>query len=74
MREKSKIEKYAEKWFKDNSYEFKVLKYYISKTVYFIKQGDFETEIEIPWCVTDLKGYMKMVGETLRLEKALKIR
>ena len=38
MKDLNKNEKVAEKYFKDNNFEYKVLKQYLSKTVYELKK------------------------------------
>ena len=43
-KEKSSVEVKAEKWMKENGFQFLVLKQYISKTIYEIEKDGFKTK------------------------------
>ena len=47
-KEKSSVEVKAEKWMKENGFQFLVLKQYISKTIYEIEKDGFKTKFELP--------------------------
>lgn len=54
-KEKSSVEVKAEKWMKENGFQFLVLKQYISKTIYEIEKDGFKTKFELPMSVANVK-------------------
>ena len=55
----TKIEKYAEKWFKDNGFTFELVKQYVSKTVYNVyKDGSDTSDLH------SMTGFGTFVGST----------
>ena len=74
--EATKNERYAEKWFKDNGFEFKLIKQYVSKTVYEVRKDGLVEKFELLNGVTDIKKYMGQFaysfGLALRIERAKK--
>lgn len=79
MKEKSKNERYAEKWFKTNDFKYKLVKQYISKTVWEISKDGLTYRWELPYDVSDIHSYMKwcnrnhnMLVELNKLRKEVK--
>lgn len=68
MYDKSKNEKYAEKWFKENGFEILSSKQYQSKTRYKVKKNDIEDSVELPFGVSDIKSYMKMINHSFEMK------
>ena len=64
MKEKNRNEKYAEKWFAKNGFEFELLKQYNSKTVYRISKDGLTYKWELPFGVIEMGKYMKLCGES----------
>ena len=56
----SKNEKYAMKFFKNNGFEFEILKQYNSKTKFKVQKDGLYYEWELPVGVEDIKKYMSM--------------
>lgn len=56
----SKNERYAMKFFKNNGFEFEVLKQYNSKTKFKIQKDGLSYEWELLAGVEDIKKYMSM--------------
>lgn len=56
----SKNEKYAMKFFKNNGFEFEILKQYNSKTKFKVQKDGLSYEWELPVGVEDIKKYMSM--------------
>lgn len=65
--EKTRAEKYAEKWFTENGFEFELKKQYISKTKYLVTKDGITDDFELPSTVTDPKRFMAMYGETFKM-------
>ena len=57
----SKEEKYAIKWFNDNGYDGKIIKQYISKTIFEISKDGITDKFELPQGIVfkNIKGYME---------------
>ena len=70
---KTKNEKYAEKWFKENGFDFELVKQYVSKTKYKITKDGITIPFELIWGVDDIKGYMRMFNESFEMKKQLGI-
>lgn len=68
MYEKTKNEKYAENWFKENGFDFKLLKQYISKTKYEITKAEITEIFELPNDVTNIKKYMDMFLKSFEMK------
>lgn len=69
MREKTKNERYVEKWLKDNGFNFELLKQYNSKTVWSIRKEDVSDNFELPSGVEDIKAYMSMYKKTFEMKR-----
>lgn len=57
--EASPAEKYAERWWKKNGFEVKLLKRYQSKSIYEISRDGLMRKEEIPYTVKKFGEYMK---------------
>lgn len=57
----SKEEKFAIQWFNDNGYDGKIIKQYISKTVFEISKDGITEKFELPQGIVfrNIKGYME---------------
>lgn len=55
----SKREEYAIKWFNDNGFDGKIMKQYISKTVFEISKDGVTDKFELPQGIVNIKGYME---------------
>lgn len=71
-RDKSKNEKYAEKWFRENGFECRLVKQYISKTKYEVSKDGITAIFELPFGVENCKKYMDFYNETFEMRKRLK--
>ncbi len=60
-KEKNKIEKYAEKYLLKKGYNVRLIKQYISKSIYNIEKNDIKYNIEIPSNVINVKKYMDLI-------------
>lgn len=57
--EASPAEKYAERWWKKNGFEVKLIKRYQSKSIYEISRDGLTRKEEIPYTVKKFGEYMK---------------
>jgi len=57
--EPSKMEKYAEKWFSDHGYQFRLLKRFISKSIYEVSKDGIACEYHVASKVADPAGFMR---------------
>lgn len=71
MTEKSKVEKYAEKWFKENGFQCELIKQYISKTKYKISKDGITEIFELSYGITEPKKYMEMYKESFEMKKEI---
>lgn len=71
-KEKSSVEVKAEKWMKENGFQFQVLKQYISKTIYEIEKNGFKTKFELPMSVMNVKKYMELYKKDFETQLELK--
>ena len=57
----SKEEKFAIQWFNDNGYDGKIIKQYISKTIFEISKDGITDKFELPqgMVIKNIKGYME---------------
>ena len=55
----TKADKYAIKWFNKNGFEGKIVKQYISKTVFEIEKDGVKDKFELPDGIVDIGKYMK---------------
>ena len=60
MSEKNRNEKFAERWFDQHGFEWKLIKQYLSKTVYEISKDGLTYKWEMPFGVTEPKKYMEL--------------
>lgn len=68
---KTRNEKYVEKWFKENGFDFRLIKQYMSKTKYEISKDGITITFELISGVDDIKGYMKMFNESFEMRKEI---
>jgi hypothetical protein len=61
--EASPAEKYAERWWKKNGFDVKLLKRYQSKSIYEISRDGLTRKEEIPYTVKKFGEYMKQFQE-----------
>lgn len=71
MTEKSKVEKYAEKWFKENGFQCELIKQYISKTKYKISKDGITEIFELSYGITEPKKYMEMYKKSFEMKKEI---
>ena len=57
--ESSKDEKYAERWWTQHGYDWKLMKRFISKSVYAVTKGDLTVNYEIPNGNLDMHRFME---------------
>lgn len=57
----SKEEKYVIKWFEENGYSGKIVKQYVSKTIFEISKDEVTDKFELPQGIIfkNIKGYME---------------
>lgn len=57
----SKEEKFAIKWFEENGYSGRIIKQYISKTIFEITKDGITDKFELPQgiVIKNIKGYME---------------
>lgn len=66
-KEKTKNEIYLEKYFVENGYEILDIKQYNSKTKYVVKKDDIEEKFELPFGVTNIKGWANLLNENHKM-------
>jgi hypothetical protein len=71
MKEKSKVERQAEKWLKENGFEYEIIKQYISKTIYHVLKEGREESLQLPMTVTNVKSYMNMFNRSFELGREI---
>ena len=61
----SKEEKFAIKWFEKNGYKGKIIKQYVSKTIFEITKDGITDKFELPQGIVfkNIKGYMEQYGQ-----------
>lgn len=72
VKDKSKLEKYVEKYLIEKGFKVTLMKQYNSKTVYQVFRNGVESRLEVPFAVTDAKRYMDSVFKGLVLKEELK--
>ncbi len=70
--ERNQAEAYAEKYWKENGFDFEVKRKYMSKCVYIIRKDGLEFPYDIPCDVVDRKSYMKFFQEQFEMRKEIK--
>lgn len=55
----SKNEKYVIKWLNDNQFEEKIVKQYVSKTIFEIEKEGIVDKFELPQGIENISSYMK---------------
>lgn len=55
----SKNEKYVIKWLNDNQFEGKIVKQYVSKTIFEIEKDGIVDKFELPRGIENISAYMK---------------
>lgn len=75
----SKNEKYVIKWLNDNQFEGKIVKQYVSKTIFEIEKDGIVDKFELPQGIENISAYMKqyqknwnMLCELHKLKNLLK--
>lgn len=65
----SKSEEYAIKWFNDNGYDGKIIKQYVSKTVFEISKDGVTDKFELPQGIVfkNIKGYMEQYRQNWKM-------
>ena len=65
----SKEEKFAIKWFEENGYNGKIIKQYISKTIFEISKDGITDKFELPQGIVfkNIKGYMEQYRQNWNL-------
>ena len=65
----SKEEKFAIKWFEENGYNGKIIKQYISKTIFEISKDGITDKFELPQGIRfkNIKGYMEQYRKSWTL-------
>ena len=71
-KEYSKNEKYVIKWFKDNGFEIKKIKSYISKTKFEIVKNGEKQLFELPFGIQDIKKYMGIFKKDYEIKQEIK--
>lgn len=66
--EKTKNEKYAEKFLNVNGFVILSCKQYQSKTYYIVEKDGIEDVVSIPYCVSDINSYMKMIKSSFEMK------
>lgn len=69
--ERNQAEKYAEKYWKENGFDYKVKRKYISKCIYIVSKDGLEFPYAIPCDVTDRKKYMALFQEQFEMRKEI---
>lgn len=70
--ERTKAEKYAEKFWEENGFAFTVKREYASKTIYKVSKNGVELEYAISSDITDPKGDMKNFEKQFEMYSFLK--
>ena len=65
----SKEEKFAIKWFEENGYSGRIIKQYISKTIFEISKDGITEKFELPQGIEfkNIKGYMEQYRKNWEL-------
>ena len=65
----SKEEKYAIQWFNENGYDGRIIKQYISKTIFEISKDGVTDKFELPQGIVfkNIKGYMEQYRQNWNL-------
>ena len=71
----SKEEEYAIKWFNDNGFDGKIIKQYVSKTIFEISKDGMTNKFELPQGIAfkNIKGYMEQYRQNWNLLCELQI-
>ena len=69
--EKSRAEKYAERWFSDHGFDCYLVKQHISKTVYRVSKDGVEDRLELPRAVEKPKEFMQMYEKSFAMLQKL---
>lgn len=70
--ERNAAQKYAEKYWTDNGYQFTATKEYSSKVVYMVGKDGIEMQYEVSSNITDPKGDMKLFEKSYAMFCILK--
>ena len=70
--ERTKSQAYAEKYWKDNGFDFEVKRKSNSKCVYTIRKDGLEFPYTIPCVVEDVKVYMGWFAEQFAMRKEIR--
>ena len=69
--EKSRAERYAERWFINHGFDCYLVKQYINKTVYRVSKDGIEDRFELPRAVENPKEFMQMYESSFAMKQAL---
>ena len=69
--EKNRIEEAAEAWWEKNGFQFKFKARYLTKSVYSVSKNGKSSVYEIPFCITDMKGFMEGFKTYWRLVESI---
>ena len=65
----SKEEKYVIKWFEENGYEGKIIRQYVSKTIFEITKDGITEKFELPQGIVfkNIQGYMEQYRQNWKM-------
>lgn len=69
--EKSRAEKYDEKYWKKHGYHYQPKRKYMSKSVYLVSKDGVEVTYDIPYSVTDPVKFMKFFADLFDMHTKL---
>lgn len=69
--EKTKNEKYAEKWFNENGFQCELIRQYISKTKYKVSKDGITEIFELPYGISEIRKYMEMYRQSFEMKKQI---
>ena len=64
-------EKTAVKWFKKHGYNAKIIKQYLSKTIFSVEKEGYATEFCLTRGVDDMNLYMSLFDKSFNMEREL---
>lgn len=67
-KDKSKWERYAERYLLNKGYHVELIKQFNSKTKYLISKDGLTAIIELPVSVSDNKKYMDMIDDSFNMK------
>lgn len=70
--DRTKSQAYAEKYWKNNGFDFEVKRHSNSKCVYTIRKDGLEFPYTIPYVVEDVKAYMGFFAKQFEMRKEIR--